>query len=182
MWGDMRVVVIKYKTDDLPDLIENVERKWNATVAETPISFTFLEDDLANNYKEDERLGDLFAIFACLSITIALIGLVGLVAYSAEVRKKEIGIRKVLGATRSGIVVMMNSSYIKLIAIGLLISIPFAWYAMNYWLETFEVRINISPLVFVFSGLAVMVTSLISVAYLSMRAASVNPASVLKEE
>lgn len=181
-WGDMRVVAIKYKTDDIQELIQKVEQKWNATVAQTPISFSFLDQDIAESYREDQRLGDLFATFACLSIVIAMIGLIGLVAYSAEVRKKEIGIRKVLGASRSTIVVMMNSSYVKLIAIGLVISTPLAWYAMNYWLETFEYRMTISPLVFVFSGAAVMITALLSVAYLSMRAASVNPANVLKEE
>ena len=182
MWGDMRVVGIKYKTDDLPGLIREVERRWNATVEQTPMDFSFLEDDLAANYREDQRLGDIFGIFAMLSIIIAMIGLVGLVAYSAEVRKKEIGIRKVLGATRSGIVVMMNSNYIKLIAIGLLIATPAAWFAMNYWLETFEFKISIHPMVFIASGLMVMIGALVCVAYLSLRAASVNPASVLKEE
>ena len=182
MWGDMRVVAIKYKTDDLPALTQAVEKKWNATVEQTPMNFSFLEDDIARAYKEDQRLGDLFAIFASLSIIIAMIGLVGLVSYSAEVRQKEIGIRKVLGATRSRIIIMMNSNYVKLIAIGLLISIPFSWYAMNYWLQTFQFRIELNPMVFVFSGLAVMIASLLSVAYLSLRAASVNPASVLKEE
>ncbi|MEI9919870.1 MAG: ABC transporter permease [Bacteroidota bacterium] len=181
-WGDMRVVAIKYKTNDLPQLVESIEKKWNATVEQTPMSFSFLEDDLAQNYKEDQRLGDLFSIFAALSIVIAMIGLAGLVAYSAEVRKKEIGIRKVLGASRGTIIMMMNSSYVKLIALGLLISTPLGWYAMDNWLNTFEFKIDISPMVFVFSGLAVMAVALLSVAYLSMRAASVNPASVLKEE
>jgi putative ABC transport system permease protein len=181
-WGDMRVVAIKYKTDDLPGLISAIEKKWNATVEQTPMEFSFLEDDLARSYKEDQRLGDLFAIFAFLSIIIAMIGLIGLVAYSAEVRKKEIGIRKVLGASSSRIIVMMNSDYVKLIIIGLVLSTPLSWFAMNYWLQTFEFKIDVSPLVFVFSGLAVMTTALISVAYLSLRAASVNPASVLKEE
>lgn len=181
-WGDMRVVAIKYKTDDVVSLVEAIENKWNATVEQTPMQYTFLEDDIANAYKEDQRLGDLFAIFAVLSIVIAMIGLVGLVAYSAEVRKKEIGIRKVLGASQSRIVVMMNSDYVKLIIIGIVIATPLSWYAMNYWLETFKFRIPMSPLVFVFSGLTVMVVALLSVAYLSFRAASVNPASVLKEE
>lgn len=181
-WGNMRVIAIKYSTDDVPGLVQAVEKKWNAMVEETPMAFTLLEDDIAWNYKQDQALGDLFAIFAGLSIVIAMIGLVGLVAYSAEVRKKEIGIRKVLGATRSTIVVMMNSNYVKLIIIGLIISTPLSWYAMNYWLQTFEFKIDISPLVFVFSGLAVMTAALLSVAYLSLRAASVNPASVLKEE
>jgi putative ABC transport system permease protein len=181
-WGNMRVVAVKYKTDDLPDLIRSIERKWNSVVDQTPMDFSFLDDDIARSYEEDQRLGDLFAIFATLSIIIAMIGLIGLVAYSAEVRKKEIGIRKVLGATRSRIVVMMNSNYLKLIIVGLLISTPLSWYAMNYWLESFKYKIEISPLVFVFSGVAVMVAALISVAYLSLRAASVNPASVLKEE
>ncbi|MEJ0030851.1 MAG: ABC transporter permease [Bacteroidota bacterium] len=182
MWGDMRVVAIKYKTNDLPDLVQSIEKKWNSMVDQTPISFSFLEDDLAENYKEDRRLGDLFAIFASLSIVIAMIGLVGLVAYSTEVRKKEIGIRKVLGASRATILVMMNSSYVKLIALGLLISTPLGWFAMDNWLNSFEFRVNISPFVFVGAGLAVMIVALLSVAYLSMRAASVNPASVLKEE
>jgi putative ABC transport system permease protein len=181
-WGDMRVVAIKYQTDDLPGLVRNIERRWNATVEETSMDFSFLEDDLAKNYEEDRRLGDIFGIFSVLSIVIALIGLIGLVAYSAEVRKKEIGIRKVLGASSSTIVVMMNSHYVKLIILGLLISTPLAWYAMNYWLETFEFRIAINPIVFVLAGLGVMLASLLSVAYLSLRAASVNPASVLKEE
>lgn len=181
-WGDMRVVAIKYRTDDLPALVDAIEKKWNATVEETPMSFSFLAEDIAQNYKQDQRLGDLFAIFASLSIIIAMIGLIGLVAYSAEVRKKEIGIRKVLGATRSRIIVMMNSSYVRLIIIGLIFSVPLSWFAMNYWLETFATRIEISPLVFIFSGIAVMIVALISVAYLSLRAASINPASVLKEE
>ncbi|HZY81315.1 MAG TPA: ABC transporter permease [Cyclobacteriaceae bacterium] len=181
-WGDMRVIAVKYKTDDLAGLIRSIENKWNATVEQTPMDFSFLDDDIARAYKEDQRLGDLFAIFACLSIVIAMIGLVGLVAYSAEVKKKEIGIRKVLGATRSRIVVMMNGSYVRLIVVGLLISTPLSWYAMNYWLETFKFRIEISPLVFILSGAAVMIAALLSVAYLSLRAASVNPASVLKEE
>lgn len=182
MWGDMRVVAIKYKTDDLPGMVQAIEKKWNATVEQTPMDFSFFDDELARAYKQDQALGDLFAIFAGLSIIIAMIGLVGLVSYSTEVRKKEIGIRKVLGATRSGIMVMMNSNYVKLIAIGLLISTPLAWYAMDYWLQTFEFKMKLSPFVFVFSGLAVMIVALLSVAYLSLRAASVNPASVLKEE
>lgn len=182
LWGDMRVIAIKYKTDDLPGLIQTIERRWNSTVQNTPLDFSFLEDDLARNYRQDRRLGDIFAIFATLSVVIALIGLLGLVAYSAEVRKKEIGIRKVLGASRATIVVMMNSSYVKLIAVGLLISTPMSWYVMHYWLETFEYKMTINPMVFVVSGLLVMVTALVSVGYLSLRAASVNPANVLKEE
>lgn len=181
-WGDMRVLAIKYRTDDLPRLISEIERRWNATVAYTPFSFSFLDEDLASAYSEDRRLGDIFQVFAVLSVIIALIGLVGLVSYSAEVRKKEIGIRKVLGASRSGIMVMMNSNYVKLIAIGLVIATPLAWYAMNYWLETFEFRIDISPIVFVLAGVGVMAGALISVGYLSLRAASVNPANVLKDE
>jgi putative ABC transport system permease protein len=181
-WGAMRVVAVKYNTDDVPALIDAIERRWNAAFEETPMAFSFLDEDISRNYKQDVRLGDLFAIFAGLSIVIAMIGLVGLVAYSAEVRKKEIGIRKVLGATRSRIIVMMNANYVKLIAVGLLISTPLSWWAMNFWLESFTVRIDVNPLVFIISGISVMVVALLSVAYLSLRAASINPASVLKEE
>ncbi len=182
IWGDMRVVAVKYNTEDLPELVRDIETKWNTHVQQTPMDVSFLEDDLANNYREDLRMGNIFGVFSGLSILIALIGLVGLVAYSAEVRKKEIGIRKVLGASRLGIVVMMNTHYVKLIAIGLLIAIPASWTLMDYWLQTFEYRLTMGPMIFVGAGLAVLITALLSVGYLSLRAASVNPASVLKEE
>jgi putative ABC transport system permease protein len=182
IWGTMRVLMVRFTTDDVPGLMSRIERKWNETVSDTPIVMTFMEDDLNRQYLQEQRLGGLFGIFSGLSILIAVIGMVGLVAYSAEVRKKEIGIRKVFGATTTRILVMMNEQYIKLIAIGLLVAVPGSWWLANRWLDAFEYQTEVGPMIFIVAGLAQVALALLSVAYLSLRAASSNPAAVLKEE
>jgi putative ABC transport system permease protein len=182
IWGDMRVLIVRFKTDDIPGLISRIERRWNETIDDTPVEITFMEDDLNRQYLHEQRLGGLFGIFAGLSILIAVIGMVGLVAYSAEIRRKEIGIRKVFGATTSRILLMMNEQYLKLIGIGLLIALPGSWWLANQWLSEFKYQTEVGPLIFVVAGLAQVALALMSVAYLSLRAASSNPASVLKEE
>lgn len=182
MWGNMRTVIIRFNTNDVQELVMAIEKRWGQILDDTPIELIFLDDELGRQYQEEQRLGGLFGIFAAMSVAIAIIGLVGLVAYSAEVRKKEIGIRKVFGASTPRILVMMNSQYFKLIAIGLVIAIPLSWWMMDRWLQDFEYKTTISPMVFATAGLAELVIALGSVAYLSLKAASTNPASVLKEE
>ena len=121
-------------------------------------------------------------LFTILSISIAIIGLVGLAAYSAEQRKKEIGIRKVFGASLSRIYVMLNRHYIRLMIISLLVATPLTWVLMKQWLEMFTYRIEINPIVFAVTGLTELVIALVCVGYLAVRAASANPADVLKEQ
>jgi putative ABC transport system permease protein len=127
-------------------------------------------------------MASLFSIFTGLSITIAVIGLVGLVSYSAEQRKKEIGIRKVFGASLSRIYIMINTQYVRLICISLLIATPGAWFLMQQWLNSFPYRVEVNPLIFLVSGLVELVLALVCVSYLALRAASLNPAAVLKDE
>lgn len=182
IWGSMRVLMVRFRTDDIPGLMSRIERRWSETVDDTPIEITFMEDDLKRQYLQEQRLGGLFGIFSGLSILIAVIGMVGLVAYSAEARRKEIGIRKVFGATTARILVMMNEQYLKLIGVGLLIAIPGSWWLANRWLSEFKFQTEIGPMIFVMAGLAQVALALMSVAYLSLRAASSNPATVLKEE
>jgi putative ABC transport system permease protein len=123
-------------------------------------------------------------IFTALSITIAIMGLVGLVSYSAEQRRKEIGIRKVFGATLSGIYVMMNKEYLRLMAIALLVATPTSWWLMQQWLGQIPLnnRVEISPFVFVIAFAAELVLALICVGYLALKAASLNPTVALQEE
>jgi putative ABC transport system permease protein len=146
------------------------------------MDYSFLDQNLATQYQAEEKLGKLFGIFSGLSLLIAIIGLTGLVSYSAEVRKKEIGIRKVFGASSGRILIMMNSQFIKLIIISLVIATPFSWWAFSAWLESFAYKIDINPLIFMMAGLGELILALVSVGYLSIKASTLNPAAVLKEE
>ena len=182
IWGDWFTLTVKFKSTDINGLVQRIQNNWNKVLDNTPMHYSFFDQDLKNQYQAEQRLGGLFGIFSGLSILIAVIGLVGLVSYSAEVRKKEIGIRKVFGASTSRIMVMMNSQYIRLIVIALIVATPLAWWAITKWLDSFAYKIEISPLTFIVAGLGELVLALLSVGYLSLRAASLNPSRVLKEE
>lgn len=181
---DDRIVLIRYQTKDLPALVSKIENKWKQLSDATPLSFTFYDEGLKQQYQAEQRLGSLFLTFTGLSITIALMGLVGLVSYSAEQRKKEIGIRKVFGASMAGIYVMINKEYVKLIVIALFIAAPASWWFMQQWLNSIpdHNRIEITPAVFVVAFVTELVLALICVGYMAIRAASLNPSTVLKEE
>jgi putative ABC transport system permease protein len=182
MFGDIRTVAIRFNTPDVTSLIAKIEKRWNQIADATPFEYNFLDESLKMRYQEEQRLGSLFSVFTVLSITIAIIGLVGLVAYSAEQRKKEIGVRKVFGASLTSIYVMMNTQYVKLLVVALIIATPLSWWAMQQWLDTFQYRVAINPLLFVWAGGAELILAMVCVGYLALRAASLNPATVLKEE
>ncbi|CAN5262994.1 ABC transporter permease [soil metagenome] len=182
MWGDNRVMAIKFRTDNVTDLMTRIENKWKQIATATPIEFQFYDEMLERQYQDEEKLGGLFAVFACFSIGVGIIGLIGLVAYSAEQRKKEIGIRKVFGASISKIFVMMNSQYLKLILVALALATPFAWWSVQKWLNTFEYKITITPIIFLLAGVSEVVLAILCVGYLSLRTATFNPSAVLKDE
>jgi putative ABC transport system permease protein len=182
IWGDWFTLTVKFKSAEIAELIRHIRQKWNAVLDDTPFAYSFLDQDLAKQYESDEKLGRLFGIFSALSILIAIIGLVGLVSYSAEARQKEIGIRKVFGASTGRILLLMNSHYLKLILISLFLAAPFAWWLIVQWLDSFAYRIELSPLTFVIAGLCQTLLAFAAVGYLSFKAATLNPAKVLKEE
>jgi putative ABC transport system permease protein len=182
MWGDMRALAIKFQSGDISDIISRAEMQWTKVLQDTPMEYTFLDQELAKQYQEENRLGGMFGIFSSLSIIIAIIGLVGLVAYSTEIRKKEIGVRKVFGASTSRLVLMINSQYLKLIVIALVGSIPLSWWLIDQWLKSFVFRIELNPVIFVLAGIIEIVIAILCVGYLSFRAANLNPAHVLKDE
>ncbi|AYB34268.1 ABC transporter permease [Chryseolinea soli] len=182
IFGDLRTVSIRFNTPDVASLIARIEKRWNQIADATPFEYSFLDEQLKMRYQEEQRLGSLFSVFTVLSITIAIIGLVGLVAYSAEQRKKEIGVRKVFGASLSSIYLMMNTQYVKLLVVALIIATPLSWWVMQQWLDTFQYRVSINPWLFILAGGAELILAMICVGYLALRAASLNPAVVLKEE
>lgn len=148
----------------------------------SPFSFGFLDQDLNNHYQAEQRMGNLFNLFAILAIFISCLGLYGLSAFMTEQRFKEIGIRKVLGATITGVVYLLSKSFIRLICLAILIALPIAWYGVNTWLDNFAYRISISWLVLAGSALTLLSIALLTVSYESIRAALANPVESLRNE
>ena len=182
VWGDSRVILVRYKPENMNYLVEQLSTIWKDFLPDSPFEFSYLEEELSKDYQFEQQLGGLFGLFTGLSIIVALIGLLGLVAYSTDQRKKEIGIRKVLGASVSKILVLINGNFLKLILIGFIAATPLSWWAMQEWLNTFPYRIEITLWIFLVAGSGAALLSLICIGYLSLRAASLNPAEVLKEE
>jgi putative ABC transport system permease protein len=182
LWGDWFVMTVKFKSDEISSLVKRIEARWNASLNDTPFEYSFFDQDLAQQYQTEEKLGKLFGTFSILAILIAVIGLTGLVSYSAEARKKEIGIRKVFGASTSGILVLMNKQYVRLIMVALVMASPVSWWLITQWLDDFAYRVQVSPLTFIAAGACQLLLALLMVGHLSFKAARLNPTLVLKEE
>lgn len=181
-WRNDRILVVRYRNiAGFKDLISKIESRWNQLI-DLPFAYTIYEDEVKMQYQQEQRMASLFSVFTTLSITIAVTGLIGLVAYSAEQRKKEIGIRKVFGASLTSIYVMINTQYVKLLLVALLLATPATWWLMQQWLDSFPYKITINPLIFFVAGVAELALSLLCVGYLAMRAAMLNPSTVLKDE
>ena len=147
-----------------------------------PFVYNFLDQDLANQYKGEQQMGNIFNLFAILAVFISSLGLYGLSAYMAEQRTKEIGVRKVLGASLLNIVRLLSTDFTRLILIAVVIAIPMAWWAVNKWLETFAYHVQVSWVVFTLAPLAALLIASLTVSYESVKAAVVNPVKSLRTE
>jgi putative ABC transport system permease protein len=175
-------VAMRINTNDIQALIKQVENKWNTMAPGQPFSYTFLDADFNKMYNAEQRTGKLFVTFAVFAIFIACLGLFGLVTYAAEQRIKEIGIRKVLGASIAGIVTMISKDFMKLVLIAFLVAFPLAWWMMNKWLQSFAYRINIGWWVFALAGLLTIAIALLTVSFQAIKAAIANPVRSLRTE
>jgi putative ABC transport system permease protein len=175
-------IAMRINTKNIPALISEVEKKWNSMGPGQPFSYTFLDADFNKIYNAEQRTGKLFITFAIFAIFIACLGLFGLVTYAAEQRIKEIGVRKVLGASVGEIVAMISKDFIKLVLIAFVIAFPVAWLMMNKWLQSFAYRINISWWVFALAGSLTIVIALITVSFQAIKAAMANPTNSLRSE
>ena len=162
--------------------IEKVESKWKEIVPEEPFKYTFLDDELNIMYKSDMNSGRKLTVFSVLAILIACIGLFGLSAYTTSLRTKEIGVRKVMGASVVGIVLLLSKGFLKTILVSFLIAAPIAWWAMSSWLEMFSYRIDINPVYLFTSGALTLIVSWVTISFQSIKAAIVNPVNSLKDE
>jgi putative ABC transport system permease protein len=159
-----------------------LESKWKSMANGVPFTYTFMDDDFNRLYQSEKQTGQLFISFAVFAIFIACLGLLGLVTYAAEQRMKEIGIRKVLGASVRGIVGLLSKDFALLVGIAALIAFPLAWWAMYKWLQTFAYRTDISWWIFLVGGIAALAIALITVSVQTIRAAIANPVKSLRSE
>ncbi len=179
---DRGAISIKMNTANLPALMTQVASKWKSMAPNQPFNYSFMDQDFDATYRSEQRIGTLFIAFSTLAILIACLGLFGLAAYAAEQRNKEIGIRKVLGASVSGIVSMLSMNFIKLVFISILIASPVAWWAMSKWLQGFAYRIDVSWWIVAVAGLTAIVIAFVTISFQSIRAAIANPVKGLRNE
>jgi putative ABC transport system permease protein len=175
-------VSLRVRTDNITSTIKNIEALWKKMAVGESFTYSFLNEDFNAMYQAEQRVGRIFVAFALLALFIACLGLLGLATYAAEQRTKEIGIRKVLGASVSNIAAMLSKDFLKLVIIAALITFPVASWAMNKWLQDFAYRINISWWVFLLAGVVAVVIALITVCVQAIRAAVANPVKSLRTE
>jgi putative ABC transport system permease protein len=175
-------VAVKVKTADVAKTIDHIKTVWNKFSPDYPLDYNFLDDNFYKAYKSEEKLSGLLWIFTAMAIFVGCMGLFGLAAFSAEQRVKEIGIRKVLGASTTNIIGLLSGNFIKLIIISLLIASPVAWWVMNNWLEDFAYRVNIGWLVFAVAAIAALAIAMVTVSTQAIKAAMRNPVKSLRTE
>jgi putative ABC transport system permease protein len=175
-------ISFKVGTGNLTGLIRQVEQVWKRMAPGMPFSYRFLDDSFDEMYRAEQRMGKLALAFSVLAIVVACMGLFGLATYAAEQRIKEIGIRKVLGASVAGIVEMLSRDFLRLVMIASLIAFPLAWWTMDKWLMNFAYRVDIEWWVFLLAAFIALVIALATVSYQAIRAAIMNPVKSLRTE
>ena len=175
-------IALKIETNSLKRLLASLEVHWKAYFPDDPMDYFFLDEFFNRQYEKDERFGQVFSLFTALAIFIASLGLIGLASHVTLQRTKEIGIRKVLGSTVSGIIMLLSKGFLQLVVLANFIAWPLTWFIMEQWLQTFSYRISINPFIFILSGICIVVISFISVGSQTLRAAFMQPANSLRYE
>ena len=179
-WGGYAIV--RTLPGETENTIKAMEEIWKELNPNYPFTYSFLDQDLANMYKAEQRLGNLFNVFAVLAIVISCLGLYGLSAYLAERRTRELGIRKVLGASGFQLVYLLSATFTRPILIATIIAIPIAWYGMSQWLNGFAYHVSIEWVIFLIAFISALVIAWITVSFESIKAATTNPVNSLRSE
>ncbi len=180
-WEGFMLVKVS-NTQNIRETLAYMEETWFKYSYNKPFQYFFFDDDYADLYKSESTTGRVFLVFAGLSICIARLGPGRPDHHTTSIRKKEIGIRKVLGAGTTTLVTLLSSEFVKLIVISTLISWPVAYFAINYWLQNFADRLTITPWVFVFSTLVVVVIGSLAISFQTIKASLSNPIDSLRQE
>lgn len=175
-------MIFKVQMENVDETIAYLESTWDKFAPGQPFDFEFMDDQFNAIYAQEQKIGEIFSVFAVLAIGIACLGLFGLAAFTAEQKTKEIGIRKTLGASISSIVNLLSKNFIKLVLIAFVIAIPISYLAMEYWLGDFAYRTNLKPLTFIAAGIGTMVIAWATISFQSWKAARANPVKSLRTE
>jgi putative ABC transport system permease protein len=166
----------------LPGVLSGIQKTWRSFVPARPFNYSFLDDEYDAMYRTEQKLGALMSLFCSIAILITCLGLLGLMTFIVTNRTREIGIRKILGASVVSITAMLSKDFLKLVVIAIVIASPVAWYFMHHWLQDFAYRINISWYVFVITGIAALLIAFITISFQSIKAAIANPVKSLRTE
>ncbi len=177
-----RNTYINIETKDIRRTLDEIEKAWKKVGPQTPFIYSFIDDEYQAKFNAEEKLASIFSFFTILAILISCVGLFGLTAFTAERKTKEIGIRKVLGAGIQDILKLLSKDFLLLILAGFIIAVPITWYLMNKWLADYAYRIEISSTVFLISGGLILVITLVTISWQSIKAALTNPVDSLKTE
>ncbi|MFQ5631528.1 MAG: ABC transporter permease, partial [bacterium] len=177
-----RYLSLKLRSEDMAGTIARVKSVWDGVYADVPFEYQFVDQVVQLQYGKIEKMQTVSGYATVLAILVACLGLFGLVVFAAEQRTKEIGIRKVLGATMANVTALLSKDFIKLVLLANLLAWPVAWFAMNKWLQNFAYRIEISWWVFVLAGGLALVIALLTVSTQAIRAALANPVESLRYE
>ncbi len=175
-------IAVRIKPGDYTKAISHIQSKWKGFMPDNPFEYSFLDQEFDALYQTDQTVGKVFSAFTFLSLAVACLGLLGLAMYTAERRTKEIGIRKVLGASVQSVVSMLSKDFLKLVIIAAFIAFPLAWYAMNQWLQSFAYPTDVSWWIFALAGTATAVIALLTVSFQAIKAALTNPVESLRSE
>jgi putative ABC transport system permease protein len=175
-------ISVRISPDSISSALTFLKKKWQELVPGQAFQYSFLDQDFDNLYRAEMRLGKIFTVVTCLAVFIACLGLFGLAAFEAMQRTKEIGIRKVLGASVAGIVLLLSKNFSKWVLLANIVAWPVAYYAMNRWLQNFAYRINIGPWVLILSAVLAFVVALLTVSYQAVKAAFTDPVDTLRYE
>lgn len=175
-------IIVKTRAEKLPEFLASLKQQWESFSPAAPFSYSFLDDRFEQVYVSEQKIEQVLGLFSSLTIFIACLGLFGLATYTAEQRTKEIGVRKVLGASVSSIVALLSKDFLKLILIALVIASPVAWWGMNEWLKEFAYKVTIDWWIFALAGLLAIGIALLTVSFQSIKAALMTPVKSLRSE
>ena len=175
-------MIVKIKTAEVSGLLESIKNMWNSYNPNGPFSYNFIDDKFEAVYRSEERTGKIFSVFAIISIIIASLGLLGLSAYSIALRTKEIGVRKVLGASMGQVVLLLSKDFLLMVLVAFVVAVPFTWFAMYKWLQEFAYRIEIGWIIFALAGAASLLIAFATLSYQAIKASLTNPIKSLRTE
>ena len=174
--------MVKVKTADIHNLIADIKKQWDGYNTGLPFSYSFLDQQFAHLYSSEEHVGAIFTTFSVIAVIIACLGLFGLAAFMIRQRVKEIGIRKVLGASSSGLATLLSKDFVILVIISCVIAFPVSWLIVNSWLKDYEYKTNISWWIFVATDIVAIGIAIGTVSFQAVKVALTNPVKSLRSE